>query len=404
MRQTSSRVCILVTLVVVAAIVGLLPAAGSAAEAPKATETGVDAKTIHIAISADVDNALAPGLFKGGVDGVTGAVKYINANGGIGGRKLVLDFYDSKLNPNQARNNLITACQNDFALVGSGMFLLSNFDDATDCKDKAGQATGLPDIPAVATNTSQECAPVSFGISGNAIDCATVTSDPQTYHGQVGDVRYYVKKYGPKLKGPLIYSNDSKATSHTIQGLGLLAKKGGVDINGTFAQPSSAPQSAFTPLAQQLKNDGDNYSITGQPVANVIAMRQEAQLQGITDPKFLWTCAAQCYDKAFVTAGQAVANTHLTMNFLPFEEAKANKTLASFIKYVGKDNANVFAVWGFVATLLFQQAANQVIKDHGVNGLTRANLLTASRARTRSTRVGCGRRWIPPTTPAARAS
>jgi ABC-type branched-subunit amino acid transport system substrate-binding protein len=62
------------------------------------------------------------------------------------------------------------------------------------------------------------------------------------------------------------------------------------------------------------------------------------------------------------------------MNFLPGTEAKSNKTLAAFMKYVGKDN-NSFAVWGWISTLLFQQAANQVIEDKGVNGLTRANLL-----------------------------
>ena len=65
------------------------------------------------------------------------------------------------------------------------------------------------------------------------------------------------------------------------------------------------------------------------------------------------------------------------MNFLPFTETKANKTLANFVKYVGKDKINGFAVWGWVSTLLFQQAADQVVKDNGVNGLTRANLLTA---------------------------
>jgi len=72
-----------------------------------------------------------------------------------------------------------------------------------------------------------------------------------------------------------------------------------------------------------------------------------------------------------------MANTKIVMNFLPFTETKANKTLAAFVKYVGKDKINGFAVWGWVATMMFKQAAEDVVKAQGVNGLTRANLLTA---------------------------
>ncbi len=49
---------------------------------------------------------------------------------------------------------------------------------------------------------------------------------------------------------------------------------------------------------------------------------------------------------------------YVDLGFLPFSEAKANKTLAGFLKYVGKDNANAFAVYGFEAVLAFQQAAD----------------------------------------------
>ena len=66
---------------------------------------------------------------------------------------------------------------------------------------------------------------------------------------------------------------------------------------------------------------------------------------------------------------------YIPMNFVPFEEASTNKTATNFLKYVGKDKANGFAVFGWTATLAFAQAVNAVVKQQGVNGLTRANFL-----------------------------
>jgi hypothetical protein len=218
---------------------------------------------------------------------------------------------------------------------------------------------------------------VTFPPSGSLLDCSTLNSDPQTFTGQTGDSKYYVKKYGPKLKGPIIVSGDSAATAHTTKVLGLLAQKAGIDITDTIPIASSAPQSAYAPVVQQMKNDSDDYNLTGTPVDNVISMRQEAQLQGLTDPKLVWTCQIQCYDKKTTDAGEVMANTHIVMNVLPFTETKSNATLANFVKYVGKDKINGFAVWGWVSTLLFRQAADQVVEHQGVNALTRANLLTA---------------------------
>ena len=382
MRPNHPTVRVLVALTALALMIGVFPTIGGAAdEKPTDSEIGVTAKEIHIAMVADVDNALAPGLFQGGVDGAKAAVKYINSKaggGGIGGRKLVLDFIDSHLNPNDARNGFITACENDLAMVGNATFLIGSFDDAVNCPDKAGQPVGLPDLPSTSTNSKEACAAVTFAPNGSLLDCSTLNSDPQTFTGQTGDSKYYVKTYGPNLKGPIIVSGDSAATAHTTKVLGLLAEKAGINITNTIPIASKDPQSAYTPVVQQMKNDGDNYNLTGAPVDNVISMRQEAQLQGLTDPKFVWTCQIQCYDKKTQDAGEVMANTHIVMNFLPFFETKSNPTLKAFVKYIGgPDKASGFAVWGWVATLLFRQAADQVIKDKGVNGLTRSNLLDA---------------------------
>jgi hypothetical protein len=152
-------------IVVVGALMGALaltatvPAgAQSSGDAPKATDVGVTASEIHIAVIADVDNSLAPGLFKGSPDGVKAGAAYVNSKaggGGIAGRKLVVDFIDSHLNPNETRNAVIQACQNDFAMVGGVVLFLTNVSDITNCPDSTGKATGLPDMPATAVNTTE---------------------------------------------------------------------------------------------------------------------------------------------------------------------------------------------------------------------------------------------------------
>ena len=117
--KRASIVAIVVLIAVGTITFGSVAADEQSNEAPKATDVGVTPTTIRIAVVADVDNPFAPGLFQSAVDSVRGAAKYINANGGIGGRQVQVDFIDSHLNPNDARNATITACSGDFALVGT---------------------------------------------------------------------------------------------------------------------------------------------------------------------------------------------------------------------------------------------------------------------------------------------
>ena len=57
------------------ALVGVLPAGAEVgrAAAGGASETGVTSSTVNVAVVADVDNAIAPNVFKGVVDGAQAA-------------------------------------------------------------------------------------------------------------------------------------------------------------------------------------------------------------------------------------------------------------------------------------------------------------------------------------------
>ena len=158
------------------------PAFAGAAAKDGATDVGVTKDEIRIAVVADVDNPFKPGLFQGAVDGVRAAVKEINATGGVAGRKLKVDFIDSKVNAATTRNAIITACDQDFAMVGTAAAFLTNVEDETGCKDLAGKATGLPDLASFVTGV-QQCSPVAYPVNPSLLDCATKDQHPQTYHG-----------------------------------------------------------------------------------------------------------------------------------------------------------------------------------------------------------------------------
>src|SRR6476469_9283718 len=182
------RNLVVVCLVLVALAV---PAVGTAAaqssnETPKATEVGVTDSEIHIGVVADVDNPFAPGLFKGAVDGVKAGAAYLNSKaggGGLAGRKVVVDFYDSHLNGNETRNATIQGCQNDYALVGGFALFLTQVEDIVNCVDQAGAPTGIPDLSAISTGVPESCMTMAFPAYGTALDCPTVNSNPQTFYG-----------------------------------------------------------------------------------------------------------------------------------------------------------------------------------------------------------------------------
>jgi hypothetical protein len=351
-------------------------AASDSSEKPTATEIGVTATEIRIAIIADVDNPIVPGVFQGSVDGVRGAAKYLNTKaggGGVAGRKLVVDFIDSKLNANAARNATITACGQDLAMVGTSTSALTSVDDIVNCPDQAGAVSGLPDIPAI-NGAVEGCAPLAYPINPNAAICSTVNESPQTYQTNQGAFTYLAKQH-KGLHGAYVYSNDSKAAAATGQVLIHASTGAGIKADTTMGLSALAPQSAFTTVIQSMKSANSNYAYAIGTVNGMISLRSEAQLQGVTDPNDVWVCSAACYDKTMHDQAAVMNKTYVPLQFLPFEEAKSNKTLANFIQYVGADKVNAFAAYGWVATLAFADAMKAAVTKHGVNGITRATLL-----------------------------
>lgn len=385
MRQLRWAMPVTVAIVAVSLAVTTLGSAdvASGAEAPKATDVGISAKEIHVAVIADVDNPIVPNLYAGVVAAVKGAANYLNSKaggGGLAGRKVVVDFYDSKLNATQTTNAMIQACQNDVAAVGTSAAFLTSVDEMRACKDSAGAVTGLPDIPFAAASLAEQCSDQSFPMSPPQVVCSTRDQHPQTFQPNVGRGYYYKQKYGDDLHGAYIFLNSTKAARDALytSGIGQLRVvccKSDQDVD----MPGGAPQSSYTPVVQTMKDKGSNFG-QGSGVNQQIALRKEAVLQGLSGVK-VWDCTTGCYTQSFLdNGGKDVDGNYVDTLYLPFlssAERKANPMLDNFVKYTGADKVDGFGVYAWSSMIAFRDAVNAAAKAHGVNGVTRKTIFEA---------------------------
>jgi substrate-binding family protein len=367
--------------IIATSVTPIAGAQSGGSEKPTDTEIGVTADEIRIAVIADVENPAAPGLFQGSVDGVRGFAKYVNSKGGLAKRKVVVDFIDSKLSADEARNAIIRACENDFAMVGTAALFVNNVDDLAGCVDQAGAATGLPDLPFVTTEVVHQCNPTTFPMAPPQILCDTKDEHPQTYQGNAARGLYYKKKFG-NLHGVYVFGSDLKSARNSTfsSGLGqirLICCKSDRD----FDVSALAPQTAYTPVIQAMKDNNSNYAQSGSTYASTVYLRKEAKLQGVSSVK-VWDCGTQCYDRNFLEQGGSdVEGQYVDALYAPFfdpAERKANKMAANFYKFTGaEESGGLGAPYSFSAGIAFRDAVNAVVEEQGVNGLTRKNLLDA---------------------------
>jgi hypothetical protein len=224
----------------------------------------------------------------------------------------------------------------------------------------------------------QQCSDQSFPVAPPQVACATKDDHPQTFRANVARGRYYNEKFGKnKLHGVYVFGADSKqARDSSFVSLGAL-RDIGIKSDKDFDLRSSDPQSAYTPVIQEMKSSGSNY---GQAITanQMVLMRKEATLQGLTGVK-VWDCGVGCYDEEnFLKAGGSdVEDQYVDTLFLPFyskADQKANKMVGNFVKYTGKDKIASFGAYAWAAGIAFRDAVNAQVKAGGVNSVTRKTI------------------------------
>jgi hypothetical protein len=352
-------------------------ASASSTGVAKADDVGITATQIHIAVIADVNTAVEPGLFQKNVNAVKAWASIVNASGGLAGRQVVVDFCDSRLDPNASTNCVIRACQNDFAMVGTSALALTDVSDIDNCKNAQGQAAGLPNVGGIAFPPLL-CDKNTWVTAGAGSYCATAKDNPQTYTLPVGDFNYYATHF-TDLHGTWVYDGDVPTARITqVPGFQIGANLGiKKDGEGFYTSSDTAPQSAMIPLVQVLKQNSSTFAFNGSSPYNMIQERKEAALQGVNTVK-VWACNSGCYDSSFLTTGGSYANgTYMPILNLPFySEYQDNASLSALVtKLGGVSNLNNNALFSYIGALLFQDAVNKAIANGGT--LNRQTLTAA---------------------------
>jgi hypothetical protein len=293
----------------------------------------------------------------------------------VGCRQLVVRTWDSKLDPTEAKNGVIDACANAFALVGGNSLFNPDPSTQTSCPDQTGAATGLPDIAALASDTNEMCAPTTYTIQDQTEKCP-IAEGVRDFTPVVGPHRRVASMHPEGLHDG-VFMVPGDLPSSRSSAMPLIA--GQEQIGITFAAKpfvsASDEQSQYTARVQPLKNGG-NYLYNGGNDTTMIAAINEATAQGVDPDSVVWMCSLACYSgNMLAQGGDAVENTYVWMTFLPFEEADTNEALQAYVDAVGIDEVDSFGAQAWQAAMAFAQVANQIVADQGPNALTRANLL-----------------------------
>jgi len=241
--------------------------------------------------------------------------------------------WDSKIDPAETKNGIIDACTNAFTLLGDNSLFNSDVSPMTNCVDKSGQATGLPDVAGLVNTLAEQCAPTAFVIQARPEHCQVTTgSRPET--GFVGANKYWLSQL-PGLHGLYLVAGDLPETTASGAIAKELGTESGLVWDATPKVSGADTQTAYTPRVQLAKAAGSNFVADGSNDVAMIRMRKEAVAQGLSTVK-IWACSIACYTNQFIPQGGAdVEGTYVYLQFLPFEEASLNANDQAFVTALG---------------------------------------------------------------------
>ena len=324
---------------------------GPASAAAASSSPGVTANSITVGSISDISAPIA-GLFEGGKVGTQAYFAMVNSEGGVNGRKLLLNGMDSAFSSGTVANDAKNIAANDFAFVG-GFSLL----------DGAEQ-------PAIDTGHVPVVAQV---LSPN------LYTDPNLYSAMPlvtgglsnGFFKWLKSKYPQDVKAVGVIGSNSAATAitaeHTFHNV-----TNNLGYNWVYERLATYTETSFLPDVIKMKNAGVKmFFEPAQQGAYISTMAQENKQEGLNA---LFVSGANSYEAGF-NPGSAGNGTLIGTDTALYmgQDAKVVPAVATFDKWAKKvdpqTQLDLYTLYGWISAELFVQA----LKGAGANP-TRASL------------------------------
>jgi branched-chain amino acid transport system substrate-binding protein len=339
MLKSTSR-CVLTSGLALTIGVGALALASgpaAAATAPSSTP-GVTANSITVGSISDISAPIA-GLFEGAKVGTQAYFAMVNSEGGVNGRKLVLNGMDSAFSSGTVTNEAESIAKNDFAFVG-GFSLL---DGAEKPAIDAGK------VPII----TQVLSPTLYTDPNLYAAIPLVTGGEGT-----GFFKWLKSKYPQDVKAVGVIGSNSAATAitaeHTFHNL-----TNSLGYDWVYDRDASFTETSFLPDMIKMKNAGVKLLFEPtQQGAYISTMAQENKQEGLNA---LLVSGANAYEEGF-DPGSAGNGTLVSTDTALYmgQDAKVVPAVATFDKWAKKvdpqTQLDLYTLYGWINAELFVQA------------------------------------------------
>ena len=317
---------------------------GAVADAGPEEIQGVTADSITLGTVSDPGFEGRPGLNIELHDAATAFAEWCNAAGGINGKEIVVNLRDAAISEYQPV--MEQACQEDFAIVGSGA-VQDNF------WPSVGAACDLIDIAGFSVT------PEKAGVSGqDPIETRSVQPVPNPLNEFPVGAASILNEDFPGAGDRVGILN---ADLDTLVTQAARVKEAYESIGFTVVHEATyniLGEANWAPFAAAIEEAGVTF-LTFVGEGENLALLQQA-LDEIGSDVEVTLQDANFYDQGYIeAAGAAAESTFLRNAFWPFEEADQNPATQQYIEHVEAVDGKValLGAQAWSAWLLFAQAA-----------------------------------------------